>query len=336
MMKAAVLHPKGIFKIEEINTPQPHANQVLIKVEGFGLNFADVMARKGLYRETPPLPCIIGYDVVGEVVEQGNDITENLVGKRVVAITRFGGYAEFAVTDYRACAEISTTLPLGEALALATQYVTAWHCIDKAQLQQGENVLVHSCAGGVGVALTQLAKLKGCKVYGTTSSEAKKQFALSNGVDVVINYTTTNYVTELEKHLKEERLQASFNAVAGNTLKKDLSLIGSGGALVCFGASTRTNKKGGFFSNLQLVFSSGFVHPLFLMMRSKSVVGVNMLKLGDYRPQLLQQALLGVVKLAQEQKIKPHCGGIFSTEELDKAHHALEHKNTLGKIAVRW
>jgi NADPH:quinone reductase-like Zn-dependent oxidoreductase len=335
-MKAIVLHPKGIFKLEERSAPKAQPNQVLIKVEGFGLNFADVMARKGLYRETPPLPCVIGYDVVGVIVEQGKDVPENLVGKRVVAMTRFGGYAEFAVTDYRACAEIPTEMKLGEALALATQYVTAWHCIEKAQLQKGDNVLVHSCAGGVGVALTQLAKLKGCKVYGTTSSETKKQFALSNGVDVAINYSKNNYVEVLEEHLKEERLHASFNAVAGNTLKKDMTLIGSGGSLICFGASTRTNKKGGFFSNLQLVFSSGFVHPLFLMMRSKSVIGVNMLKLGDYRPQLIQQSLQGVVKLAQEQKIKPHCGGEFSVNDIDKAHQALENKNTVGKIAVRW
>lgn len=331
-MKAVVLHQKGVFKIEEVAQPTINSNQVLIKVEGFGLNFADVMARKGLYRETPSLPCILGYDVVGEVVEQGKEVSESLLGKRVVAMTRFGGYAEFAATDYRAVAEVPKEYPLAEALALATQYCTAYFCLhEKANVYKGDNVLIHAAAGGVGVALTQLAKLKGCKIYGTCGSDEKVEFALKNGVDVAINYRKSNYETEIK-----ERIHASFNAVGGNTLKKDLKLLGAGGTLTCFGAASRTDKTGGFFSNLNLLFSSGFFSPLFLMMRSKSIAGVNMLKLGDYRPNLFQNTLKEVVKLAVEGKIKPHSGGVFSVNDISKAHSLLENRFSIGKIAEKW
>ena len=331
-MKAVVLHPKGEFKIEEVPQPTIKEEQVLIKVEGFGLNFADVMARKGLYRETPPLPAIIGYDVVGEVVEQGVNVSENLKGKRVVAMTRFGGYAEFAATDYRAVTEIPQDYPLAEALALATQYCTAHFCLhEKGSVYTGDNVLVHAAAGGVGVALTQLAKLKGCKVYGTCGSDEKVNFIKQNGVDVAINYRKHNYEEKIEEHI-----QASFNAIAGSTLRKDMKLLGAGGTLVCFGAATRTDKKGGFFSNLALLFSSGFYHPLFLMMRSKSLVGVNMLKIGDYRPNLIQNTLKEVVRLAVEGDIKPHSGGVFEVEKINEAHRLLESRKSMGKIAVRW
>ncbi|MFP5470448.1 MAG: zinc-binding alcohol dehydrogenase family protein [Bacteroidia bacterium] len=331
-MKAVVLHPKGIFKIEEVTKPQIRPHQVLIKVEGFGLNFADVMARKGLYREAPPLPSILGYDVVGEVVEQGNDVPENLIGKRVVAMTRFGGYAEFAATDYRAVAEIPKDYPLAEALALATQYCTAYFCLhEKANIYEGDNVLIHAAAGGIGVSLTQLAKLKGCKIYGTCGSDEKINFILKNGVDVAVNYRKIDYQKEIH-----ERIHASFNAVGGNTLKKDIKLLSAGGTLICFGAASRTDKKAGFFSNLNLLFSSGFYNPLFLMMRSKSVVGVNMLKLGDYRPNALQNTLKEVVKLANNGKIQPHSGGVFSVNDISKAHSLLENRNSIGKIAVKW
>jgi NADPH2:quinone reductase len=331
-MRAVVLHPKGIFKIEDVAQPNLQSSQVLIKVEGFGLNFADVMARKGLYREAPPLPSILGYDVIGEVIEQGKDVPENFIGKRVVAITRFGGYAEFATTDYRAIAQIPKDYPLAEALALATQYCTAYFCLhEKANVYENDKVLIHAAAGGVGVALTQLAKLKGCKIYGTCGSDEKIDFIQKNGVDVAINYRKQNY----EKTINE-CLHASFNAVGGNTLKKDMRLLGNGGTLICFGAANRTDKKAGFFSNLNLLFSSGFYSPLFLMMRSKSVVGVNMLKIGDYRPNLLQNTLKEVVKLAIEGKIKPHSGGVFSANDISKAHSLLENRNSMGKIAIKW
>ena len=128
-MKAATLVKKGdasqAFEIRETEKPVLDSFDVLIKVEAFGLNFADVMARKGMYDAAPPMPSVLGYDVVGEVVESNCEEGKKLIGKRVVAMTRFGGYAEYAKTDYRACAEISKEMNPAQATALATQYCTA-------------------------------------------------------------------------------------------------------------------------------------------------------------------------------------------------------------------
>src|SRR5690554_1920263 len=132
MMKAVYLKkfgsPEEAFEIRETEIPTCAPDQVLIKVEAFGLNFADVLARKGMYAETPGTPCVIGYEVVGRVEAQGESVKGSFVGERVVALTRFGGYAEYAVTDYRAIGIIADEYPADKALALATQFTTAYVC----------------------------------------------------------------------------------------------------------------------------------------------------------------------------------------------------------------
>ena len=214
-MKAAVLvktgNPQTAFELREVPEPQLKANQVLIKVEVSGLNFADVMARNGLYREAPPLPSIIGYDVVGRVEAQGADVPDGLVGKRVTALSRFGGYAEFVATDYRGLAVIPEEMDAAEAVALATQYCTAYYAgYEMVNLHPGDHVLVHAAAGGVGTALTQLCKLKGCVVIGTSGSKDKFDYLKRNGVDHIINYREQDYSVEIEKLFKGKKTGCYF------------------------------------------------------------------------------------------------------------------------------
>lgn len=329
--------PDSAFEMREHPKPEAKAGQVLIKVEASGLNFADVMARKGLYRECPPLPAIIGYDVAGVVEAVGEGGDASLVGKRVTAMTRFGGYAEYAVTQEAGVAEIPEGMSAATATALATQYCTAWHCAcDKVNLFPGEHVLVQAAAGGVGQALVQLAKWKGCTVFGTASNPEKLEYLKEIGCDYPINYREKDYVQEIKKVLGKQRLDAAFNAVAGDTIKKDMKLLSSGGSLVCFGAADRTDKKWGFFSNLNLVMKMGFTHPIFLMMRSKTIVGVNMLKVADYKPVALKRAMENVIQLTNEGVLKPKVGGEFDAKDVGKAHALLEGRKSMGKIALLW
>ena len=166
-MKAAVLVKNGAastaFEMQEVPKPIAKPGEVLIKVAAFGLNFADVMARKGLYKEAPPLPCILGYDVAGIIDAVGEGVLTLKIGDRVTAMTRFGGYAEYAVTNARAVAIIPDYLPLTTATALATQYCTAvYAAAELVNLYPGDKVLVQSGAGGVGSALIQYAQYKQC------------------------------------------------------------------------------------------------------------------------------------------------------------------------------
>ncbi len=340
-MKAVVLHkygtPSEAFEMRDVAAPNCGASQVLIKVEAFGLNFADVLARKGLYPDVPDRPCILGYEVVGTVEEQGADVSENMVGKRVVGLTRFGGYAEYAVTDFRACGILSDGYDAGKALALATQYTTARVCFSETvNLYPGDKVLVHAAAGGVGIALCQMAINAGCEVFGTAGSPKKLDFLREMGVQHPVNYRETDYGKVIAKKLNGEKLDATFNSLAGKSVKKDMKLLGAGGRLVIFGAASRVGGMSGFFGSLKLLFQTGFFTPLRLIMSSKSIIGVNILKLGDRKPQIVAKCLNEVVREAEIGKLNPVVKETYQIDDLSRAHLALEKRSSIGKVAVFW
>ncbi|WP_306641473.1 quinone oxidoreductase family protein [Sanyastnella coralliicola] len=340
-MKAAVLTTNGnafdSFEIRDLDKPTPQEGQVLIKVEAFGLNFADVMARRGLYREAPPLPSVIGYDLVGKVEAVGSGVDTSLIGERVAGMSRFGSYAEYCATQASGVAVVPDDMPAAEACALGTQYCTAWYAAFQAtNMNPGERVLIHAAAGGVGTALVQLAQWKGCEIFATAGSDEKIQLLKDRGVQHVINYRTQDYEEEIKKILGEKRLDMTFNAIAGSTFKKDMRLIGAGGRVVIYGAAERAGKKGGKWATINMLRKMGLLIPLLRMAKSQALIGVNMLKIADHRPQRIAEALEELVKLYQEGVIKPQSGGEYSVNELAQAHDDLEYRRTTGKLAVRW
>lgn len=340
-MKAIFLTKKGSAQhaFEERETEKPKlvlADDVLIKVEAFGLNYADVMARNGLYREAPEMPSILGYEVVGIIEEIGSQGDQSLIGKRVVCFTRFGGYAEYALSKTFGCVVIDN-MDAGKALSIATQYVTAYYMTHVAtNLYEGDKVMIHAGAGGVGTALIQLCKLKGCVVFANAGSEEKLDYIKKQGADYAINYRTTDYAAEINTILKEERLDCTFNPIAGSTFKKDFALIGSGGKVILFGGSELSGKKWGILSSLNFIRKMGFMLPIGLMMRSKNIIGVNMLKIGDNKPKLLNKCLTEVTQLIKEGLLNPHIGGAFLTKDIASAHDLLENRKSIGKIIVKW
>lgn len=327
---------ESAFELRSLTLPGLTNGQVLIEVEAFGLNYADVMARLGLYREAPPMPCVIGYEVVGIVSEVANEADNELLGKRVVGFCRFGGYAKHVITHNYAVSVIGD-MNAGIALSLATQFVTAYYMVNRsANVQAGERVLIHAAAGGVGTALIQLCKLKGAHVTAKVSSKEKEQLVRSLGADTVINYKEGNYEKQVSDHLGTEKLDVSFNPVAGGTFKKDWELLGTGGRLVLFGGSELSNGKWGILSTLNFVRKMGFVVPIGLMMRSKSMIGINMLKVADFKPRVLAECLNEVVRMVKEGQIHPVVGGVYKQHELKMAHRLLEEGKTVGKLIIEW
>jgi NADPH2:quinone reductase len=328
--------PRRVLSLQQRPDPVPGPHQVLIRCEGFGLNYADVMAVKGLYRDAPPVPSVLGYEVVGRIEGAGAEVPKELLGKRVVAMTRFGGYAELAVTDHRALSVIPDSMPLGEAAALATQGCTAWYMAMIARpLQRGDRVLVHSAAGGVGQVLVQLAVKRGCTVYAVASGEQKMAHLRTLGAHHVIDRRQADYAHQLEALLKDARLDVSFNAVGGTTFKKDMKLLGSGGAQVLYGGSERGDGRG-VFGTLRFVWNMGLLIPIFLMMKSKSLIGVNMLRLSEHQPQAIAACVEGVVKAHAEGWLKPHVHREYTRDQLPDALEALGGGGTMGKVVVRW
>lgn len=328
--------PEKAFQYSEITLPELKSNEVLIESEAFGLNYADVMARLGLYREAPPFPCVIGYEVVGKIIEVGESVDAGLIGKRVVAFTRFGGYAKHAITSVNAIGEIGE-LQANAALALSTQGVTAFYMANYiSPIRKGENVLIHAAAGGVGTLLIQLAKKAEAIVFAKVSSEEKREKCLSLGADFAINYRQENYTDSIEKTIGKKRLDVSFNPVGGSTFKTDNQLLGAGSRMVLFGGSELAEGKWGILSQLNFIRKMGITVPVFLMMQSKSMIGVNMLKIADTKPEIIQFCMNEVISMHKSGVLTPENGGDFNYTEINKAHRLLESGKSIGKIAVHW
>ena len=324
------------FELRKYDHKKLSAEEVRIKVSAFGLNYADVMARNGLYKECPPLPTVIGYEVVGTIIEANTANSKELIGKKVVAFTRFGGYAQEVVTQLSATVIIDD-YPEDKALALATQYVTAYYMVHYTfNFHKNNHVLIHAAAGGVGTALVQLLQSKGVNIIAKVGSDEKAKYLNDLGVEHCVNYNTQNYAQFVKDVLKDNSLVASFNPSGGKTFQTDLKLLGPHGKLFLYGGAERSGKKWGIFSTLNFVRKMGIILPITLMMQSKSLIGVNMLKIADEYPEILQKCLSEVIHLAKKGIIAPKVGGTFHSNELADAHNYLASGKSTGKVVVKW
>jgi NADPH:quinone reductase-like Zn-dependent oxidoreductase len=332
--------PETAFRKVELPDPVPGAGEVLVEVEASGLNFADILARSGSYQDCPPLPCVLGYEVVGRIRALGAGDTLGLrTGERVVAFTRFGGYASQVVTRAIAVARIPETLPAVEAAALATQGATAWYMAEDLQrLHAGDRVLVQAAAGGVGLILCQLAKARGCIVYGTASNPAKLEFLRSIGVDHPMDYSKENFAEAIRRIQGRQGpgLDVVFDSLGGRAFSEAKGLLAAGGRIFCFGVADASSEKKSFSKMLKLAWGFGVTSPIPWLMKSQGFVGVNMLRISDDRPETLKRCLEGVVDFWKTGQLKLHAGGVFSERDITQAHQALGSRGTIGKVILKW
>jgi NADPH2:quinone reductase len=339
-MQAIVLvkygNPERAFELRELNKPEPKEGEIRIKVDAFGLNYADVMARKGLYKDAPALPAVIGYDVVGIVDKLGPGADEELLGKRVIALTRFGGYAEYVVANQLVAHPITDDLSNAAATALATQYSTAYYASTMAtNIFEGDHVLIHAAAGGVGLALIQLAKLKNCVIYATASSDMKIKMLEDLGVNYPINSEETDFVEEIENIRGSDGLDMIFDSIGGASVKKGFKLLSPGGRIVCYGGSKRSDGKG-IINDLKLAIGFGIYSPISFLTQSKSFIGVNMLRISDERPSIVKEAMEQVISLVNNKIIQEPIGRAFPVSDISEAHNLLESRESVGKLAIEW
>ncbi len=331
--------PEKAFELIEAPDPTPSEGEVRIEVEAFGLNFADVMARLGYYQDCPPLPTIIGYDVVGRVTGHGEGVNSPAVGTRVVTMTRFGGYASQVTANARAVAEVPEDLDACAATALATQYCTAYYAAEICTTVHPEDhVLIQAAAGGVGTALIQLLKPRGCTLYGTASAEDKLEYLRSQGVHHPINYAEQDFAQYIREQRSDAGIDVAFDAVGGKSVKKTLNLLAPGGRAVLYGASTIAGKGKGksLMRQINTAAGFGFYNPIRFMMQSQTLATVNMLRVADHQPHVLERCIHGVMSLYKDGKLNPVAGKTFPAEELTEAHNHLTHRQSIGKVAVKW
>jgi NADPH:quinone reductase-like Zn-dependent oxidoreductase len=318
----------GVLRVQERPDPQLGPGEVRITVAAAGINFADVMARMGLYPDAPKTPCVIGYEVAGTVLELGAGVHGLMPGQRVLAGTKFGGYASQAVVPMSDVIPIPEGLSFEQGAAIPVNYATAWAgLIGYGSLEAGERVLVHSAGGGVGIAATQIAKRFGAEVYGTASPGKHARIA-ELGVDHVLDYTKPGWERGLPK------FDVILDAVGGKSFRLSYSLLRPGGRLVAFGASAVVS---GQRRNLVTALRAVVRMPRFNMVKqmseSKAVIGLNMLSLWKDRG-TLEPWIAPLQSMLDDGTITPVIAGTFSFEDAGAAQSMITERRNVGKVVL--
>lgn len=223
--------------LEEIEKPQPRADEVLIKNAAAGINYAHIMLRSGMYLGDQQLPTIPGFEAAGIVEAVGANVTDWQVGQRVLALVRDGGYAEYVVAHVSQLVPIPDGLAFGQATALLVQGLTAIALL--RELQAGQTILIHAAAGGVGSLLVQLAKYKGAKVIGTASSAEKLEKAIELGADVGINYTESDWAEQVLRATNGKGADLIIEMVGGDIGRQNLNCLATYGTMIVYGSARR-------------------------------------------------------------------------------------------------
>jgi NADPH:quinone reductase-like Zn-dependent oxidoreductase len=338
-MRALVITKHGgpeVMKVEERPDPQPGPGEVRVAVKAAGVNFADVLARMGLYEDAPDTPCVVGYEFAGEVESVGEGVTKFEPGQRVLGGSRFGGYAELVVTGEREMLPLPDGWSYEEGAALPVHYITAYAGLVRyGSLRADEAVLIHAAAGGVGIASTQIARLVGAgTIYGTASS-SKLDAVRGFGVDHPIDYTTQDFRREVRRIAGDkETLDVVMDAIGGSSFRKSWSLLGAGGRLVCYGASSvMSGEQRNVRSIARMLATTPVFHPLAMMRNSKAVIGLNMLKLWDAKG-TFDEYLTPLGEWVAEGKLRPVVADSFPLERAADAHRLLAERKNVGKVVL--
>ncbi len=306
-------------------------------MEASGVNFADILARQGAYLEAPKPPCVLGFEVVGRIDAVGPGADTGLTGQRVVAFTRFGGYASCVCVPVSSVVSISDGVDARVAAALATQGVTAYLAAEwLAPIAQGDHVLVQVAAGGVGSMLVQLALRRGAIVSGTAGSEAKLERLRQLGVSHAINYRTHDFARELLRLSHGRRPDVIFDSIGGASARKGMSLLAAGGRIVCHGVAGLSGSGWSLPRAIRLFFGSSWIHPLTLMAQSKGIIGLNLLKIADGRPEIITRAMRETVALQERGALAPFVDRSFPVEHAAEAHDHVESRRSMGKVVLVW
>jgi NADPH2:quinone reductase len=229
-----------VLRIEDVPTPEPGPDQVLVKVAACSINYVDVARRSGHAPMAPTVsfPVSPGGECAGEVAAMGTNVSGVSLGDRVIVRGGSSGYAEYTVATPAQLLPVPESLSLVEASTIGTIFFTAWGCLaNSAKLQQGEVVLVQSCAGGVGSALVQVAKHLGATVIGTSSSQEKLEWAKRLGVDHGVNYVEQDFVEEVKKLTDGKGVSVIADGVGGDMFVRSLKCLQRGGRIVIYGVS---------------------------------------------------------------------------------------------------
>jgi NADPH2:quinone reductase len=301
-LKAVLLREVGgpeQLELADVPDPEPRDGEVVVRVRAAGINFLDVLIRKGEYAQQPELPMVPGVEVAGEVD-----------GRRVIALPD-AGYAELAVAREDSLVPLPDGASFEEGAAFLMTYLTAFIPLTRqVPLRDGVTVLVHAAAGGVGSAAVQLAQHMGARVIATASSEEKRAFALEQGADEAYSY---------EDFADAVRADVVIDPVGGDLVAESLKVLEPLGSHVLIGYA------GGFWEEL---------NPALLVGRNVSLHGFYLGRLMRHKPELVQEAIRDLVPLWERGAVRPVVGATFPLEQAADAHRLIEERKSVGKVVL--
>jgi NADPH:quinone reductase-like Zn-dependent oxidoreductase len=324
-----------VLEVRETADPEPGPGQVRVRVRAAGLNFAEVMARQGLYPDAPRPPCVLGYEAAGVVDAVGPGVAGRVVGRRVAALVRFGAHAEAVCVPAEQTVQLPEGASFEEGAALPVNYLTAYHMLFRvACVRAGERVLVHMAAGGVGIAVLQLSRtLDGVVTFGTASA-AKHEVLRAEGCTHPIDYRRLDYAAEVRRLTGGEGVDVVLDPLGGPDWRRGLALLRPVGRLVAYGfANLTSGERRRPLRVASQALRVPLITPLGLMARNRTVSGVNIGHLWDQRA-LLGEELEALVALWREGRVKPRVDAVFPFADAAGAHRRITERKNIGKVIL--
>ncbi|PRO67206.1 quinone oxidoreductase family protein [Alkalicoccus urumqiensis] len=323
-MKAVQIHSFGgpeVLSYEDVNTPEPGEKEVLVKVHAAGINYADTMRRQNNYVLDTPLPFIPGSEIAGEIVEAGRLVDPAFSkGRRVTALIGDSGYAEYAAVHERSLIPIPDPLSYQQAAALPLQGLSAYHILKTmGRLQEGESVLIHAAAGGVGTLAVQLARYFGAgKIIAAASTEEKRALAEKLGADVTIDYTQEDWPEKVLEATDGRGADVAMEMAGGKLFQQTLDCLAPFGRLVTYGAASGELPE---------------LNTFHLLEKNQSVIGFFLPQMMA-KPQLFEYSLRELVTLAAEDRLQLHIGGVYPLKDAASVHRDMVDRKTSGKLIL--
>ncbi|MBM4765037.1 quinone oxidoreductase [Bacillus sp. B15-48] len=321
-MKAVLVRRNGgpeVLHLENVLDPVPNPNQVVIRSMTTSVNYIDVMSRQGLSGYKREVPFIPGREVAGIIEKVGAKVKGLQVGQRVMALASSGSYAEKVVADAEKTFLLPDSIDFETAAGILLTGITAYNIVvDVAAVKEGDSVLIHAAAGGVGTIAAQLAKLRGAStVIGTVGSNEKVEVAKRYGVDKVINHREENFAGNINEWTDGKGVDVILDSISGPTLELGLTCLANRGRLVVF------SHAGGEVGNIKTTQ---------LNASGRSIHGFSMKNLTIEELRLTVQHLLELLEVG---KLKVNIGKKFYLSEIESAHQWVESPNNVGKTIIK-
>ena len=333
-MKAVVVTKHGgpdNLEIQDLPTPSPGPGEVCIRVSKAGINFADILSRMGLYPGAPKPPFTPGMEVSGTIHEIGPDVDNFKVGDRVVGLGTNGGYATHTLAKTNGVFKIPNKVSFEVAAAFPAVYLTSYlMIIHPGALQEGESILIHGVAGGVGLASIELAKIAGAKtIFGTCSPE-KHDFIREKGV---LPVNKENFLAEIMEWTDDKGVELVLDPIGGEHLMQSYRCLGSGGRVCSFGISDMApGKSKSQWKRFKSWMTFPKFDPLKMMTSNRGVFGIH---LGRWKNlDRLDEARKDLMEWIDEGKINPYVDKVFPFNQVSDSHHYIQDRQNIGKVLL--